>query len=224
MCTWRPCRTYKAWDYVCLFRKEKCPEEHRYGASVVFQAPAHEEPGRLRGCDRRAPGPRAPTHANRIISFAVWDVAYVNRRKHGPGYAVKKLVSFPPPRPRPSARRAVTLRFRNAGEHQHARQPRRALRPHGRSRAGAQPRHRRTRRCLWPLPDAPADAGHAPGVPPARGGSEASRGGGWRGPGRIRLSSRCWQAVQATPCTRAWALRIWAPRWRGCRVRRERVV
>jgi hypothetical protein len=75
------------WDYVYPFRK-KYPEEHRYGASVVFRHLLSEEQDDfiVMIVEHRA---HEHPHANRIISFAVWDVAYVNRRKHGPDYAVK---------------------------------------------------------------------------------------------------------------------------------------
>lgn len=84
-----------SWDYRYPYRLEY-PEDHRYLNRLAFEfflKPSHD--------DWLVTVVECPDNDNpalsRIAAFAVWDVSYVNKRKHGPTYV-------PPSRESPDPR------------------------------------------------------------------------------------------------------------------------
>lgn len=81
------------WTYRFQYRHEY-PEEHRKFQRLYVQNllnPSHEDWWVM-----VAESPSVDdAGVAKIVAFAVWDVSYVNKRKHGPSYQSKKR-SLPP--------------------------------------------------------------------------------------------------------------------------------
>jgi hypothetical protein len=76
-----------AWDYRFQYRKEH-PEDHRKFQRLFFKYlidPSYED-----WVVMVAESPSVEdSSVSNIVAFAVWDISYINKRKHGPSYKAK---------------------------------------------------------------------------------------------------------------------------------------
>lgn len=79
------------WDYRFPHRRRYPVDHYKYTRMLIeyFLDPAYDDWRVMVVEDSLEPG-----GATSIVSFGVWDVSYLNKRRHGPGYTPQDRKSF----------------------------------------------------------------------------------------------------------------------------------